>query len=66
MENIEQMLKENRGGFYSTETFLEAQMKKLMKYDQMKKKVNLLEVHLLPKGNEQKNLKYGARIMAKM
>ncbi|XP_058614416.1 putative autophagy-related protein 11 [Onychostoma macrolepis] len=49
MENIEQMLEENRGGFYSTETFLEAQMKKFMKYDQMKKKVNLLEAHLLPK-----------------
>ncbi|KAK2917113.1 hypothetical protein Q8A67_001487 [Cirrhinus molitorella] len=28
MENIEQMLKENRGEFFSTETFLEAQMKK--------------------------------------
>ncbi|XP_052395585.1 GTPase IMAP family member 8-like [Carassius gibelio] len=47
MEKIEQMLEENRGEFYSTETFLEAQMKKLMKYEEMKKKINSLETHLL-------------------
>uniref|UniRef100_A0A673IQT9 AIG1-type G domain-containing protein n=1 Tax=Sinocyclocheilus rhinocerous TaxID=307959 RepID=A0A673IQT9_9TELE len=38
MENIEQMLEENRGEYFSTEMFLEAQMKKLMKYEEMKKK----------------------------
>ncbi|XP_048015928.1 GTPase IMAP family member 8-like [Megalobrama amblycephala] len=47
MENIEKMLKENRGELYSTETFLEAQMEKLMKYEEMKKKINSLETHLL-------------------
>ncbi|XP_068073950.2 uncharacterized protein [Danio rerio] len=50
MENIEKMLEENRGGFYSTETFLEVQMEKLMKYEE-KKKTNSLDIHLLPKGS---------------
>ncbi len=52
MENIEQMLKENRGEFFSTETFLQAQMKKLMKYKEMKEKINSLETHLLSQGNK--------------
>nr|XP_021327697.1 GTPase IMAP family member 8-like [Danio rerio] len=48
MENIEKMLEENRGGVYSTETFLEAQMENRMKYEEMKiKKSNLLETPLL-------------------
>ncbi|XP_042571894.1 GTPase IMAP family member 8-like isoform X1 [Cyprinus carpio] len=47
MKNIEQMLEENRGGFFSTETFLEAQMKKLLQFEAMKKKINSLETHLL-------------------
>ncbi|XP_073799812.1 uncharacterized protein [Danio rerio] len=48
MENIEQMLEENRGGVYSTETFLEAQMENRIKYEEMKnKKSNLLETPLL-------------------
>ncbi|XP_026109552.1 GTPase IMAP family member 8-like [Carassius auratus] len=47
MEKIEQMLEENRGEFYSTETFLETQMNKLMEYEEMKKKINSLETHLL-------------------
>nr|XP_017210113.2 GTPase IMAP family member 4-like [Danio rerio] len=51
MENIEQMLEENRGGVYSTETFLEAQMSKLVKYEKMKKKINSLETHLLSRGS---------------
>ncbi|XP_016373445.1 GTPase IMAP family member 5-like, partial [Sinocyclocheilus rhinocerous] len=54
MENIEQMLEENRGGFFSTETLLEAQMKKLLQFEEMKKKLNSLEAHLLSQGNEQK------------
>ncbi len=54
MENIEQMLEENRGEFFSTETFLEAQMKKLMNFEEMKKKTHSLETHLLSRGNEQK------------
>ncbi|KAF4116448.1 hypothetical protein G5714_003937 [Onychostoma macrolepis] len=43
MENIEQMLKENRGEVFCTETFLEAQMKKLMKFEKMKKKIHSLD-----------------------
>ncbi|XP_051744924.1 repetitive organellar protein-like isoform X2 [Ctenopharyngodon idella] len=50
MENVKKMLEENRGEFFSTETFLEAQMKKLMKYEEMKKKINSLETHLLSPG----------------
>ncbi|XP_048049021.1 uveal autoantigen with coiled-coil domains and ankyrin repeats protein-like [Megalobrama amblycephala] len=53
MENIEKMLEENRGEFYSTETFLEAQMEKLMKYEEMKKKINSLETHLLSQGSRE-------------
>ncbi|XP_056308950.1 reticulocyte-binding protein homolog 2a-like isoform X2 [Danio aesculapii] len=51
MENIEKMLEENRGGFYSTETFLEAQMKKNMEYEEMKKKLHSLETHFLSQGS---------------
>uniref|UniRef100_A0A8C2IVB1 GTPase IMAP family member 8 n=1 Tax=Cyprinus carpio TaxID=7962 RepID=A0A8C2IVB1_CYPCA len=47
MKNIEQMLEENRGGFFSTETLLEAQMKKLLQLEEMKKKIHSLETHLL-------------------
>ncbi|XP_048063442.1 intracellular protein transport protein USO1-like [Megalobrama amblycephala] len=53
MENIEKMLEENRGEFYSTETFLEAKMEKLMKYEEMKKKIDSLETHLLPQGSRE-------------
>ncbi|RXN12133.1 interferon-induced very large GTPase 1-like protein [Labeo rohita] len=54
MENIEQMLEENRGEFFSTEMFIEAQTEKLVKYEEMKKKIHSLETHLLSQGNEQK------------
>ncbi|XP_073800034.1 interferon-induced very large GTPase 1 [Danio rerio] len=50
MEDIENMLKENRGAFFSTETFLEAQAKKLMKYEEMEKKLQSLETNLLSQG----------------
>ncbi|KAK2917002.1 hypothetical protein Q8A67_001376 [Cirrhinus molitorella] len=60
IEKIEQMMKGKRGECFSTETFLEAQMKKLMQFEEMKKKVHSLETHLLTQGNEQKILKYGA------
>nr|XP_021330511.1 interferon-induced very large GTPase 1-like [Danio rerio] len=50
MENIEKMLEENRGGVYSTETFLEVQMKKLKKYEEMKKKLHSHDTHLLTQG----------------
>ncbi|XP_026095517.1 uncharacterized protein LOC113067367, partial [Carassius auratus] len=54
MENIEQMLEENRGECFSTEMFLETQMKKLMKYEKMKKKTDSLETHLLSQGSSEK------------
>ncbi|XP_039523166.1 interferon-induced very large GTPase 1-like [Pimephales promelas] len=52
MENVEKMLEENRGEFFSIETFLEAQMKKLMKYEEMKKKSHSLETHLFSQDSE--------------
>ncbi|KAI2645585.1 GTPase IMAP family member 4 [Labeo rohita] len=51
MENIEKTLDENKGGFFSTETFLEAQMKKLMEYEEMKRKNVSLDTRLMPKGS---------------
>ncbi|XP_059411197.1 GTPase IMAP family member 8-like [Carassius carassius] len=54
MENIEQMLEENRGECFSTEMFLDTQMKKLMKYEEMRKKNKSLETHLLSQGSSEK------------
>ncbi len=54
MENIEQMLQENGQEFFSREIFLEAQVKKLMKYEEMKKKIHSLETPLLSQGSDQK------------
>ncbi|XP_056304616.1 uncharacterized protein LOC130216775 [Danio aesculapii] len=51
MENIEKMLEENRKGAYSTETFLEAQMKKNFHYEDMKRKLHSLETNLLSQGS---------------
>ncbi|XP_067312188.1 interferon-induced very large GTPase 1 isoform X2 [Pseudorasbora parva] len=47
MEKVEQMLKDNRQEFFSTETFFDVQMKKLLQYEEKKKKRNPLETHLL-------------------
>ncbi|RXN12983.1 neoverrucotoxin subunit alpha-like protein [Labeo rohita] len=52
MENIDQMLEENSGEFFSTEMFIEAQTEKLVKYEEMKKKIHSLETHLLLQGIE--------------
>ncbi|KAL1279008.1 hypothetical protein QQF64_025681 [Cirrhinus molitorella] len=57
MEKIEQMLKENRGEVFSTETFLEAQMKKLMQFEDMEKKVHSLETHLLSKAEREEDVR---------
>ncbi|KAI2650079.1 GTPase IMAP family member 4 [Labeo rohita] len=54
MEKIEQMLEENRREFFSIETLMEAQMEKLLKFEEMKKKIQSLETHLLLRGIEQK------------
>ncbi|KAK2916972.1 hypothetical protein Q8A67_001346 [Cirrhinus molitorella] len=50
MENIEQVLEENRGGFFSTETIWEAQMKKL---EEMFKKFHSLHTDNQSQGNDQ-------------
>ncbi|KAG1928648.1 interferon-induced very large GTPase 1-like [Pimephales promelas] len=50
MENVQKMLEENRGEFFSIETFLEAQMK--TKYEEMKKKSHSLETHLFSQDSE--------------
>ncbi|XP_058617981.1 interferon-induced very large GTPase 1 [Onychostoma macrolepis] len=54
MENIEQILEENRGEFFSTEMFLEAQMEKLLKFEDMKKKIQSLETPLLSQGSTER------------
>ncbi|KAL0146952.1 hypothetical protein M9458_057891, partial [Cirrhinus mrigala] len=51
MEKIEQMLEENRRKFFSTETLMEAQMEKLLKFEEIKKKNQSLETHLLSQGS---------------
>ncbi|XP_042605458.1 GTPase IMAP family member 8-like, partial [Cyprinus carpio] len=51
MESIEQMLEENRGEFFSTETFLDAQM---LKFEEMKKKIQSLETHVLSQGSTER------------
>ncbi|XP_048036128.1 putative autophagy-related protein 11 [Megalobrama amblycephala] len=53
MENIEKMVEENGGELYSTEIFLEVQMEKLMKFEEMKKKIDLLETQLLSQGSRE-------------
>ncbi|RXN18807.1 interferon-induced very large GTPase 1-like protein [Labeo rohita] len=54
MEKLEQMVEENSGVCFSTETLMEIQMEKLLKFEEMKKKIQSLETHLLSRGNEQK------------
>ncbi|XP_026109245.1 GTPase IMAP family member 2-like [Carassius auratus] len=58
MEILEQMVEENRGEFFSTETLMDAQMKKLLKFEEMEKKIQSLETYLLSQGNEQNVLGY--------
>ncbi|XP_016146093.1 GTPase IMAP family member 8-like [Sinocyclocheilus grahami] len=43
MEKLEQMVEENRGVCFSTETLMEAQMEKLQEVEEMKKRVHSLE-----------------------
>ncbi|XP_073700564.1 interferon-induced very large GTPase 1-like [Garra rufa] len=53
MEKIEQMVEENSGVCFSTETLFEAQMEKLQEFE-MKKKIQSLETHLLPQGSTER------------
>ncbi|XP_056304415.1 uncharacterized protein LOC130216545 [Danio aesculapii] len=43
IEMIEQMVEKNNGQVFSTETFLEPQMDKLLKFDEMKRTIHKLE-----------------------
>ncbi|XP_016354735.1 inner centromere protein A-like [Sinocyclocheilus anshuiensis] len=43
MEKLEQMIEENSGVCFSTETLMEAQMEKLQKFEEMKKRVDSLQ-----------------------
>ncbi|KAI2647116.1 GTPase IMAP family member 8 [Labeo rohita] len=59
MEKLEQMVEENSGVCFSTETLMEAQMEKLLKFEEMKKKIQSLETHLLSRGeDEQRTTSY--------
>ncbi|XP_059414971.1 interferon-induced very large GTPase 1-like [Carassius carassius] len=51
MENIEQMVEQNSERFFSMETFLDTQMKKLLKFEEMMKKISSLEKHFLSKSS---------------
>ncbi|XP_073699599.1 uncharacterized protein [Garra rufa] len=46
MEKLEQMVEENSGVCFSTETLLETQMEKILKFDEMKRKINLLQTQV--------------------
>ncbi|KAK2906508.1 hypothetical protein Q8A67_005493 [Cirrhinus molitorella] len=50
MEKLEQIVEENSGVCFSTETLMETQMEKILKFE----KIKSLETHLLSQGNEQK------------
>ncbi|XP_016421694.1 GTPase IMAP family member 4-like [Sinocyclocheilus rhinocerous] len=43
MEKLEQMVEENSGVCFSTETLMEAQMEKLQKFEEMKRRIQSLE-----------------------
>ncbi|XP_043079533.1 GTPase IMAP family member 8-like [Puntigrus tetrazona] len=43
MEKLQQMVEENSAVCFSTETLMEAQMEKLLKFDEMKRKIHSLE-----------------------
>ncbi|KAL1251971.1 hypothetical protein QQF64_019767 [Cirrhinus molitorella] len=44
MEKLEQMVEENSGVCFSTETLMETQMEKLQKFEEMKRRIHSLEV----------------------
>ncbi|RXN12251.1 GTPase IMAP family member 8-like protein [Labeo rohita] len=50
MEKLEQMVEENSGVCFSTETLMEAQMEKVKKFDEMKKRIHSLETWFQSQG----------------
>ncbi|KAL0153426.1 hypothetical protein M9458_051264, partial [Cirrhinus mrigala] len=43
VEKLEQMVEENRGGFFSTDALFDAKMQKLLKFGEMKRRIHSLE-----------------------
>ncbi|KAL0151482.1 hypothetical protein M9458_053268 [Cirrhinus mrigala] len=54
IEKLEQMFEKNSGICFSTETLFEAQMEKLLKFEEMKRRIHTLETLFQPQGNDQK------------
>ncbi len=54
MEKLEQMVEENSGDCFSTETLIETQMEKLQKFEEMKRRVHSLETWFQTQGNDQR------------
>ncbi|RXN38489.1 GTPase IMAP family member 8-like protein [Labeo rohita] len=54
MEKLEQMVEENSGDCFSTETLMETQMEKMLKSDEMKRRIHSLETWFQTQGNDQK------------
>ncbi|RXN05621.1 GTPase IMAP family member 8-like protein [Labeo rohita] len=54
MEKLEQMVEENSGDCFSTETLMEAQMEKLLKFEERKKKIHSIEMWFHSQGNDQR------------
>ncbi len=53
MEKLEQMVEENSGVCFSTETLMETQMEKLEEFDEIKKRVHSLDTWFQSQGNDQ-------------
>ncbi|XP_067272658.1 GTPase IMAP family member 4-like [Pseudorasbora parva] len=54
IEELKQMVQANSGVCFSTETLWDAQMEKLQKFEEMKKRIHSLETWFQSKGNDQK------------
>ncbi len=55
MEKLEQMVVENSGDCFSTETLMEAQVEKQKEFDKMKRRVHSLDTWFQSQGNDQPN-----------
>ncbi len=53
MEKLEQMVEENSGDCFSTETLMEVQMEKLEEFEEMKRRVHSLDTWFQSQGNDQ-------------
>ncbi len=54
MEKLEQIVEENSGVCFSTETLMEAQMEKLKEFDEMKRRIHSLQMCFQSQGNNRK------------